>query len=88
MNDNDILFAFQKGMPLLRADNVEHKDSEKILKALEQCAYELFPIIHKYDNSAKSRQCKNCVYGSKKENKCLKFSLSECYCTSNRPFYK
>lgn len=59
MTDLEILWAFQNAMPLIQADNVDHKDQKILMSILEKAASDLIPIAHKYVKGGRS--CATCV---------------------------
>lgn len=58
MTDNEIIYCFQNGCDLLKNDDVDNDDINDIKRALEKCAENMLPYIHKYVTKKECKKCK------------------------------
>lgn len=59
MTDKNLGDAFHYGCALLKDESVDFNDKIKIREALETCAYEMLPIIHKQLGVSCKTNCKH-----------------------------
>lgn len=86
MTDNEVIFCFTNGCDLLKNDDVDMADMNKIRKSLENCAKEMLPLVHRYVTKRDCYTCKHNKANSYVE--CKYRNKGKCEMTIDRPNYE
>lgn len=85
MTDNEVIFAFVNGCELLKSDDVSLEDMHSIRLALDNCAKNLIPYVHKYVTQRDCHQCKHNKSKHRDYTECKHIEL--CYGTVDRKYF-